>query len=238
MMSIYRYSIIIIIIVLLSNTVFASNIDEILQKCVESYSKIQDYTCVLYRKELVKNNYREQKNIILKFKKPLQLYFKWTEGSGEGTEVIFVKDKYNNKLVAHPGGFFKFFKVYLDPKGNMAMKNNRHYIYESHIGNIVDMIQENYNKAKTNNEGDITYKGEEVLDDIKTYVFQVVFPENKGYYGHIILINIDKENHLPVKLEVYGWANELFELYYFSQLKINTGLTDMDFDIKNPNYEF
>jgi outer membrane lipoprotein-sorting protein len=49
---------------------------------------------------------------------------------------------------------------------------------------------------------------------------------------------MDIELYLPVKIEVYGWALELLEMYHFSNLEINVGLNDMDFDVNNPEYDF
>lgn len=225
-------------LIFFSNSIcFSYEIDEILDKCVESYSKLEDYTCLFDSRELIIDRYQEQSNIIYKFKKPLNVYMKWTEGLGKGTEVIYSKDKYGDKLVLHPGGVLKFIKVSIDPESKLAMQNNRHSIYESHIGYILDMLQNNYYMAKKNNEGKITFK-EETFDNRTVIRFKVILPENKGYYGHTILMYIDKELYLPVKLEVYDWEDRLLEMYHFSQLKVNAGLSEIDFDTRNSEYEY
>ena len=65
-----------------------------------------------------------------------------------------------------------------------------------------------------------------------------MFAEGRDYYGHIIYINIDKEAHLPIKIKVLGWREELLEEYYYENLKVNVGLTEEDFDVRNKKYKF
>jgi outer membrane lipoprotein-sorting protein len=49
---------------------------------------------------------------------------------------------------------------------------------------------------------------------------------------------VDKEYKFPVAAEIYGWNNELLEKYENTNIKLNVGLTDKDFDPKNKEYEF
>ncbi len=49
---------------------------------------------------------------------------------------------------------------------------------------------------------------------------------------------IDAKTKLLTKLEIFDWNNKLYEFYEFKDVKINVGLTDVDFDPKNPKYKF
>ena len=225
---------------LLKGTSFSQERDFVkktLKSCFESYSKVEDYTCLLHKKELVDGKIKEQTNIICKFKKPLSVYMKWTKGKGKGTETIYVKGKYNDKLVVHLG-ILKGFKMSIDPEGKFAMKGNRHSIKEAHIGHILDLIKKNYEMSVERGEGSITFEGEEKLDGRETLLFKALFPENKGYYGHKMFIYIDKPLQLPVKTVVYGWDGSLWEMYHYSNIKVNVGLRSRDFDIENKEYGF
>ncbi|MDD5491581.1 MAG: DUF1571 domain-containing protein [bacterium] len=214
------------------------SIDTILTKTIASYEKLNDYTCILNKRELIKGKILEQKNIMVKFKKPLCIYLKWTEGADKGNEAIYVQGKYKNELQVHMGGFLNVYNFSLDPKGSIAMKNNRHAITEAYIGQISYLIKNNYDLYKKSREGSITYEGIQELDGEKTMLFKAIFPEGKGYYAHRMMINIDAKTYLPIRTEIYGWQNEFLEMYYYSNIKINTGLTDKDFDIDNPEYHF
>ena len=211
----------------------------ILEKCSAAYSAVKDYTCTLHRKEFLPNGtYKEQRNILMKARKPNQYYMKWTEGEASEFEVIYVEGKYNNKLMVHGGWLLRFFTIGLDPKGYLVMRENRHTIYEADIGRILALFEENCRKASSDREAEIVLEKEEMLDGRKTWRYKAVFPPGKGYYGHLIYVNLDQALYLPIKITVYGWKMELLEDYYFADLKLNSGLTETDFDIKNPAYKF
>lgn len=235
---IFTFNLISILSIIYPVSSFAEDLEIILNKMSLTYSKLNSYSCILNKKELIGEKIREQRNIIFKYKKPLSFYMKWTEGSEKGTEAIYVYGKYKNKLVVHIGGYLKFINVSVDPKGRLAMRNNRHSILESHMGHIIQLMQKNYKTALINNELKISFEGNELFDEKNTLLYKAIFPENKNYYGHIILINIDEELSLPVRIRVYGWKKELMEWYEYTKLKVDTGLSEIDFDIENPAYGF
>ena len=55
---------------------------------------------------------------------------------------------------------------------------------------------------------------------------------------------IDRELNLPIGYEQYEWSGDaaeeplLMEQYIYLDLKLNNGLTDADFDPRNPAYAF
>jgi hypothetical protein len=216
-----------------------SGIDSVLAKCVASYNNVKDYTCILHKKELLTNGtIKEQDNILMKVRKPGQYYMKWSESGSNASEVLYVDGKYDNKLMVHGGLLLKFFTIGIDPKGSMAMKENRHSIMEADIGRILNIFDDNCRKAKTDQGTVIALEKEEVLDGRKTWLYKATFPSNRGYYGHVVYVNLDQALYLPIKITVYGWEMEFLEMYHFANLKVNTGLMDLDFDLENPEYGF
>jgi outer membrane lipoprotein-sorting protein len=209
--------------------------DKIVETIINAYSKVNDYTCSMSKKELVDGKYIEQKNILYKHKKPNKYYMKWTEGSDKGQEAIYAGKKYGNKLYVHPGGTFSFISTKIDPKGGMAMKDNRHSILESDYGYIVSLIKTNFNKAKTANEG--KFKIDECTNP-EGITITAEFPEGKDYYCGKIIIFLDKKLNLPTQFKVFDWKGKLLESYKYINLKVNTGLSDNDFDVDNSDYDF
>ena len=55
---------------------------------------------------------------------------------------------------------------------------------------------------------------------------------------------VDEELNIPVRYEAYDWPAQpgdemqLLEEYSYLDVKLNVGLTDADFDDKNPAYSF
>ena len=78
----------------------------------------------------------------------LRNYFRWEQGSAKGREVIYVNGKYDNRLVAHPGGMMRFLTLHLDPQGRLAMRANRHSLQNSGMEKIIELIESNYYLAQ------------------------------------------------------------------------------------------
>ncbi len=212
----------------------AETIDAVVERMSRSYSVVNDYRCILHKKERIKEEIVEQRDIIQKFRKPLSVYMKWTDG----VEVLYVEGKYEDKLQVHGVGFGGLLTLSIDPNGFLAMRQNRHTIREAHLGHVVSLILANYEKAKQRHELNASFKGKELAGGTETLLYEAVFPPNQGYYGHVILVNMDRTNGLPVRIRVSGWKKELLEWYEYSDLKLNVGLTDRDFDRDNPEYGF
>jgi outer membrane lipoprotein-sorting protein len=49
---------------------------------------------------------------------------------------------------------------------------------------------------------------------------------------------VDREYQLPVYAEIFDWYGQLIERYGYLDVRLNPGLTDADFDPKNPAYGF
>jgi outer membrane lipoprotein-sorting protein len=63
----------------------------------------------------------------------------------------------------------------------------------------------------------------------------VIVPE---FYAGRLVLWIDDELHLPLQVDLYDHEGNLYEHYEHHDLKINVGLTDADFDPRNPAYRF
>lgn len=195
-------------------------------------------TCFLYMKELIDDKYIEQRNILVKHRKPLFFYMKWTEGKKKGTEVIYVHGKYGNRLIAHSGGALRWLTVKLDPTGSIAMKDNRHTVLEAHIGHIIDICDKNYKLAKQLNVGTFEPCDERLIGSRATSCVKATFPNDTRFYGGVNYIYFDKEYRFSIAVDIYGWKNELLEKYEYTNITLNPGLSDKDFDPENDAYQF
>ena len=63
----------------------------------------------------------------------------------------------------------------------------------------------------------------------------VIVPE---FYAGRLVLWIDDELRLPIQIDLYDHDGNLYEHYEHRDLKVNVGLTDSDFDPKNPAYRF
>jgi hypothetical protein len=63
----------------------------------------------------------------------------------------------------------------------------------------------------------------------------VIVPD---FYAGRMVLWIDDEKQLPLQIDLYDHEGNLYEHYEHHDLKLNVGLTDADFDPKNPAYRF
>jgi hypothetical protein len=153
---------------------------------------------------------------------------KWPDG---WAALIYAGEKYNHQMVVRGGKLFGFASIQVDPA--LALKYGRHTIKEAGIGYMLDVAIQNYRQAATDKDAVLTYLQEGTVANRPTWRFKGVFPAGRGYYGHIVYLDIDQKFVLPVKIEAYGWQGEFLEMYTYSDLKLNIGLKERDFDANN-----
>lgn len=101
------------------------------------------------------------------------------------------------------------------------------------------MIEFDYRKAEQRGEIERKNYGIEDLDGHKVYKMESILPKDKskGYYCHRMVHYIDYLRSLEIKAEMYTWDDQFYESYYYTRIKVNSGLTDRDFDPENPDYD-
>jgi outer membrane lipoprotein-sorting protein len=212
--------------------------DRIIEKCKKSYSEVKNYSCTFSRKEVIDGSLQIENNIIFKFMKPAHFYMKWTEGKDKNQELVYVYGKYGNKLVVKPGGFFNFLRIGIDPDGKRALEKNRHPIYEADLGYFINLFEREYLRAKNDVLFKISFENEQVLNGRSVAILKSVFPENKNFYSNLIYIFIDKYYFLPIKIKVFDWNNKMIEEYQYDNLRINSGITENDFETGGPDINY
>ena len=63
----------------------------------------------------------------------------------------------------------------------------------------------------------------------------VIVPD---FYAGRLVLWVDDARHLPLQADLYDHNGALYEHYEHRDLAVNVGLTDADFDPKNPAYDF
>jgi len=211
-----------------------------------SFAPIQGYTTTFTKHERVNGDLRPREVIFMKFQKPFKIYFKWLEGAKQGQEILYVKGKNGNKILAHPGfggtvgGMINMIlpTFALSPDGPSAMQGNLHPITGAGIGMLIEKIIRISSKALENNDLSLTYKGDVEVDGRPAVLVERVLPQKDGYPAHRTHYYIDKEYNFPVKVVLHDWAGRLTASYEYTALVLNPGLKPIDFEIRNKEYRF
>jgi hypothetical protein len=212
----------------------------LLRQMQSSYAQVNDYQAVFHKQERVEGKLLPEETIVLKYKKPQKIYMHWIGEPMNGTEALYVQGMFENKLIAHRGGVLGVITKTLDPNGPTAMKGNRHPITEVGFGFLVEKLGRDLEKAITRGEFQVIRIGEETFKGRPATVFEGKFtPGEVGkFYSSRMVIHIDREFQLPCGSAFFDEKDALFEKYSYTDVKLNIGLTDMDFSRSNKEYRF
>jgi len=212
-------------------------------------AEVKDYTAIMTKQENINGEIQEAQVMELKFRQePFSVYLKFRYPRKiNGQEAIYVRGQNDSKLIAHGVGAERVFGTQkLDPEGFIAMRGNKYPITEMGLLNLVDKLLEVGRHDAKYGECNVNYYEKDILVEDRTCtLIEVVHPVPRSNFTfYIARIYVDKELNLPIRYESYDWPKKpgeapiLIEAYTYQKLKINVGLTDKDFDYKNPAYNY
>ncbi len=216
-------------------------------ECQSRYRSIHDYTCTFVKRERIEGRLTEPHIMAMKVRThPNSLYVKFQQPN-RGREAIYIHGRNSGRIVAHDVGLGKLLagNLHLDPRGTMAMEENRHPITEAGIGPLIDTVARHWAAELTPGESRVKLNPSARLGNRSCTVIESVHPQrSSAYLFHMVKLYIDHEHNLPIRFEAYDWprhpgaAPELVEEYSYLDLKINVGLREHDFDPANAQYSF
>lgn len=222
-------------------------------------AKVVDYTAILAKRESINGSLGSPSYMNVKFRSgrqlangtstPFSIYMKFLRPKGSaGREVIWVEGQNKNNLLVHePKGMpligNRTFS--LDPTGFMAMKGQRYPIYKAGVENLIINLIEKAERDRAAGPCVCNYREGANINKRPCSCIELVHPDRQAPYEfHKALVYIDNELNIPVRYEAYDWPayaggeTPLIEEYTYYNIKVNVGLTDLDFDTKNPAYKF
>ena len=135
--------------------------------------------------------------------------------------------------------------VNLDPNGMMAMRGQRYPITDMGIENLVVKLIEKGERDRQQGPCGVEFREGAKIRDRDCTVLTVRHPEQRACFDFCeAQIFIDNELNIPIRYCAYEWPKtpgsekRLLEEYTYLNIKTNVGLTDLDFDPKNPKYNF
>ncbi len=179
---------------------------------------------------------------------PLRVYLHFQKPeSVRGREVIWAEDLYDGKMAVHEVGLLLSLKtIWLDPNGLLAMQGQRYPISEIGIVRLVEKLILRGERDRNDPSVNVTLDTDHQFGSLKAHLIQVRREKSTGGEDDYSLAEIvfDPERQLILSYRSFGWPQEpggeppLLESYAYYDLETNVGLTDADFDPKNPDYSF
>jgi outer membrane lipoprotein-sorting protein len=223
-----------------SGEAHSAEFGRLLEEMRQAYAWVDHYTTTFLIQERLEGELRPKQQLVLKFKKPFRVYLRWLTGKDEGRQALYPVGVDGNELWVRVPMLVGAITVSLDPQSPRAKKGGRHPITDVGIGRLLDLITDNAYRGLQHGEVTIEDGGPHTTFDRPTHRYTLHFPNDpaKGYYCMTALIDVDREHRLPIYTEIYDWDGQLIERYGYLNLRLNPGLTDEDFNPKNPAYGF
>jgi outer membrane lipoprotein-sorting protein len=214
-------------------------------KARDALDAIDDYEALFEKKELIGKRLVSSRIHLKLREQPFSVYLQFAEPN-QGREVIFVEGKNKGMLLAHETGIRALVgTVSLSPTSNDAMEDNHYPITMIGLRKLVEQVIAQWEEEGKYGETEVKYYPNARIGDTEVRAIESKHPQpRKQFKFHLTRLYIDKQTGLPVRVEQYGFparpdaAPPVIEEYTYTRLKTNVGLTDRDFDPKNPNYAF
>jgi Protein of unknown function (DUF1571) len=221
-------------------------------------SNVTDYTALLVKRERVDGELtghefmeakiRNRKVVDGRIVQPLSVYLNFIKPTNvKGREVIYVEGQNDGNVVAHEGGFKGKFlpTVSIPPDGMLAMRGQRYPLTEIGVENLIVKLIERGEQAKQSPDVQCEFRKNARVQDRNCTVLQVTQPTKRpNFEFYQAQVFIDDQINVPIRYIAYDWPvregaePEVIEEYNYLNLKVNVGLTDADFDPRNPIYNF
>ena len=216
------------------------SLEDCLREAEVLLDRTESYTAVFHKQERVKGWLKTKETVYLKFKNPFKVYMKWIEDPGKGREVLYIDGWNDNRIMLRDPGFLGVVIMNLSPQGAIAMKGSRHPITDVGLAYLVKMLGDNLRRGSRSGELGCRIGKEETIFGRRTQSAELIFPKDprNGYYCYRSIISLDIEKRVPIRVQVFDWQDRLIEDYGYEDLTLNAGLTDFDFDPRNPKYRF
>ncbi|QEG43262.1 DUF1571 domain-containing protein [Roseimaritima ulvae] len=177
---------------------------------------------------------------------PLSVYLKFLKPEAvAGREVIWVEGRNDGQMIVHETGLKGVINVYLDPHGYLAMRGQRYPITDIGIENLVVKLIETARRDRQREECTVQIYRNARIGKRACTMLEVVHPVRRPYFDfYRARVYFDNELNMPIRYESHSWPTQpggepvLEEEYSYLRLQTNLGLTDSDFDIANPEYQF
>ncbi len=237
------------------------DLEAVLRRAVAGYDRIRreitDYRCILTRRERVHGELREAETAVLKVRhqrieddrvvSPFSVYLRFLAPSAvKGREVLYVHGRNQGKMIVRNGGpRFGFITTALPPDSSVVLSESRYPITEVGVQMLTQRLIEVGMHELEYGDCQVRMAAGARLDNRDCTVIQVTQNRRRADPSwKRVRILIDDELELPVYYAAYDWPEQegghpvLLEEYIYTQIELNVGLSDLDFDHRNEDYSF
>ena len=214
-------------------------------KALEAMTNIKDYTAEFTKREMIGSKLSDSKMEIKIREKPFSVYLKILKPIA-GREALFVDGKFGGKMKAHDVGFAGLAgTLTLDIDGSLAMSDNRYPITMAGMKTMASKVLEQWLEEVQYEDLEVNYYPNARIANVACKAIETSHPKRRGDVKFkMTRLYVEKDRGIPVRVQQYEFPTKsqskpkLVEDYLYTNIKTNVGLTDRDFSLDNPEYDF
>jgi len=142
-----------------ANVCVPEDVLKLLTEVKTASDNVNDYTMTMFKHERFGDKMGPEVLLQVKWSRPFKVYLKYLNKADLGQEVLFVKGRNDDELLAHQGSFPDI-TISLDPCGSTCMSENHHPIVKGSLFDFINGIESNIRQALKRDEGEIRLKSE------------------------------------------------------------------------------
>jgi hypothetical protein len=229
-------------------------LDAVLRFAREEHSylerAVQDYTCRIVKRERVSGKLQSYQSILARVrpassegdfeKRPLAVFLQF-EGPREvaGRRVLFVENAFDNMMLVRQRRGGITLRVRVD--GGLAARETAVPIttigFHNMIRQTIEQLEDDKRADPAGENTEVEIFRDAKIDDRPCTAVRIAHPRRQADLDfHLAHVFIDEQSHLPVRLDFYDWPDTgaqqpvLLGEFTYSDVEINVGLGDADFD--------
>ncbi|WP_437205721.1 DUF1571 domain-containing protein [Planctomicrobium sp. SH664] len=219
---------------------------EHVRKSLDVLKQVKDYEATLVKREIVNGQDSSQTMQLRLRHEPFSLYLKF-EQPNAGREILFVHGQNQNQVLAHEGSGLASLvgTVSLPLNDPRITGENRHALTDIGMKRLLELLIAQWELESKYGEIDVQFYPDAKLGNASCEVIQVTHPRPRNQFPYArTMLFLEKNSRLPLRLQNYAFPRQpgqpepLAEDYMYYGIKLNVGLTDGDFDRRNPRYSF
>jgi hypothetical protein len=204
-----------------------------------------DYTCTFRKQENIDGDMTKVQTIQAKYRElGHSVFVHWVKNPAKAERVIYVEGKWTSgdqpAALCQPAGAIARVlvkSIAMPIHGDAAKAASRRTIDQFGFRVGLELIIKYSLIAKEAGQLELTYTGQGEVGGRPTYVFERVLPytgEGGKYPDRVLVYHLDTETLMPVMCASYAddAKEALLGQYEYTNVQLNVGLTDADFDGK------
>jgi hypothetical protein len=219
---------------------------------IEIRKTVRDYTCTIVKRERINRILQDHRFIRAKVraagtqngkKLPLAVHMTFhAPVEMDGREVIYIEGQNDGEMVVKRGGKrFQNVTTTVDPNSDLArgetLMHITHMGFDGMVAEIVAQLHKDIAADPDSSNTTVRFSRHAKINDRDCTSVVITHPKKvDGLLFHRAEFFIDNEYHLPVRVAAFDWPTsegarpELLGEFTYTNVKINVGLTDADFD--------